>query len=49
MVFLAITYRLMADAAVGDDWRSRLRSVVWGRGVRRLSRALLQSGQLYYL
>ena len=48
-VFLAITYRLTADAAVGDDWRSRLLSVVRGRGLHQLSRSLLQSGQLYYL
>ncbi|KAF7969572.1 hypothetical protein HWV62_26871 [Athelia sp. TMB] len=48
MVFVAITYRLMADAATGDDWHSRLLSMVQGRGLRRLSRSLLQSGQLYY-
>ncbi|KAF7978607.1 hypothetical protein HWV62_45342 [Athelia sp. TMB] len=48
IVFLAITYRLTADAAVGNDWRSRLLSVVRGKGLRRLSRSLLQSGQLYY-
>ncbi|KAF7967638.1 hypothetical protein HWV62_33621 [Athelia sp. TMB] len=48
MVFLAITYRLTADAAVGDDWRSRLLSVVRGRGLHQLSKSLLQSGQLYY-
>ncbi|KAF7967639.1 hypothetical protein HWV62_33623 [Athelia sp. TMB] len=48
IVFLAITYRLTADAAVGNDWRSRLLSIVRGKGLRRLSRSLLQSGQLYY-
>ena len=51
LVFLAISYRLAADAG-GDlerSWRSRCRSIANGKGLHRLSRSLMQSGQKYYL
>lgn len=49
-VFLAITYRLAADAALAEgSWRSRLLAVIKGKGLHRLSRSLMKSGQLYYL
>ncbi|KZP04457.1 hypothetical protein FIBSPDRAFT_806781 [Athelia psychrophila] len=48
-VFIAISYRLAADAATEQSWRARLRSVVTGKGLFRISRALMVSGQLYYL
>ncbi|KZP05148.1 hypothetical protein FIBSPDRAFT_1052649 [Athelia psychrophila] len=48
-VFLAISYRLAADAATEQSWRARLQSVLTGKGLLRLSRALMISGQLYYL
>ncbi|KZP32784.1 hypothetical protein FIBSPDRAFT_848036 [Athelia psychrophila] len=49
MVFLAISYRLAADAVTAGDWRSRVLSVVTGKGLFSLSRSLMKSGQLYYL
>ncbi|KZP22070.1 hypothetical protein FIBSPDRAFT_1043780 [Athelia psychrophila] len=49
MVFLAISYRLAADAVTAGDWRSRVLSVVTGKGLFSLSRSLMKGGQLYYL
>ncbi|KZP26081.1 hypothetical protein FIBSPDRAFT_364529 [Athelia psychrophila] len=49
MVFLAISYRLAADAVAAGDWRSRVLSIVTGKGLFSLSRSLMKSGQLYYL
>ncbi|KZP11651.1 hypothetical protein FIBSPDRAFT_1050579 [Athelia psychrophila] len=48
-VFLAITYRLTADAATKSTWRSQLLSIVKGKGLYSLSRSLMRTGQLYYL
>ncbi|KZP13846.1 hypothetical protein FIBSPDRAFT_868975 [Athelia psychrophila] len=49
MVFLAISYRLAADAVAAGDWRSRVRSIATGKGLFSLSRSLMKGGQLYYL
>ncbi|KZP33552.1 hypothetical protein FIBSPDRAFT_943344 [Athelia psychrophila] len=49
LIFLAITYRLAADAVPERNWRSCLLSILKGQGLSRLSRALMQSGQIYYL
>ncbi|KZP24382.1 hypothetical protein FIBSPDRAFT_1042175 [Athelia psychrophila] len=49
MVFLAISYRLAADAVPAADWRSRVLSIVTGKGLFSLSRSLMKGGQLYYL
>ncbi|KZP18931.1 hypothetical protein FIBSPDRAFT_955892 [Athelia psychrophila] len=48
LIFLAISYRLAANAAVDRTWRSWALSVLEGKGLHRLSRSLLQSGQFYY-
>ncbi|KZP18932.1 hypothetical protein FIBSPDRAFT_1045866 [Athelia psychrophila] len=48
LIFLAISYRLAANAAAERTWRSWALSAVKGNGLHRLSRSLLQSGQLYY-
>ncbi|KZP14317.1 hypothetical protein FIBSPDRAFT_896693 [Athelia psychrophila] len=48
-VFIAISYRLAANAATEQSWRARLQSVVTGNGLFNLSRAFMMSGQLYYL
>ncbi|KZP11653.1 hypothetical protein FIBSPDRAFT_1050581 [Athelia psychrophila] len=48
-IFLAITYRLTADAVTSGRWCSRLLSIVTGKGLYRLSRSLMLTGQLYYL
>ncbi|KZP02676.1 hypothetical protein FIBSPDRAFT_880115, partial [Athelia psychrophila] len=49
LVLIAVSYRLAADAAIKQSWRARLQSVVTGKGLSRISRALMISGQLYYL
>ncbi|KAF8903917.1 hypothetical protein CPB84DRAFT_1746024 [Gymnopilus junonius] len=49
MIFLFVTYKLLADTTYDDSWRGRLRSFFKGKGLPGLSRALLQSGQEYYL
>ncbi|KZP05563.1 hypothetical protein FIBSPDRAFT_1054017 [Athelia psychrophila] len=49
MVFLAISYRLAAGAVTAGDWRSRVLSIVTGKGLFSLSRSLMKGGQLYYL
>ncbi|KZP11731.1 hypothetical protein FIBSPDRAFT_1050541 [Athelia psychrophila] len=49
MVFLAISYRLAADAVAASDWRSRVLLIVTGKGLFSLSRSLMKGGQLYYL
>ncbi|KZP33082.1 hypothetical protein FIBSPDRAFT_1036238 [Athelia psychrophila] len=48
LIFLAISYRLAADAATEHNWRSWTQSVTKGRGLYRLSRSLMLSGQVYY-
>ncbi|KAF7972951.1 hypothetical protein HWV62_16520 [Athelia sp. TMB] len=48
LVFLAISYRILSNAMVGDTWRERARSFFKGEGLYGLSKGLLQSGQLYY-
>ncbi|KZP02484.1 hypothetical protein FIBSPDRAFT_880302 [Athelia psychrophila] len=49
MIFLAISCRLAADAVPAGDWRSRVLTVVTGKGLFSLSRSLMKGGQLYYL
>ncbi|KAF7981507.1 hypothetical protein HWV62_33065 [Athelia sp. TMB] len=49
LVFLAITYRLAADAVTEDTFREWVRTILHGRGLYSLSKALMQSGQCYYL
>ncbi|KAF7976877.1 hypothetical protein HWV62_5411 [Athelia sp. TMB] len=49
LVFLAITYRLAADAVIEDTFYGWVRTILHGRGLYSLSKALMQSGQRYYL
>lgn len=49
LVFVAISYRLAADAASAGTWRCRVLSVIRGEGLYSLSRTLMKSGQLFYL
>ncbi|KZP26801.1 hypothetical protein FIBSPDRAFT_667096, partial [Athelia psychrophila] len=49
LIFLAITFRLSSNAMTDASWRSRFLSIVTGKGMYRLSRSLLLSGQIYYL
>ena len=46
-VFIAITLRVMSVSML-DTWTSRRIAFVRGRGLGRLTGALLQTGQLYY-
>jgi hypothetical protein len=48
-VFLAISYRMVSSAMVVSTWRARSQSFFTGDGLLYLSKALLQSGQVYYL
>ncbi|KAF7335948.1 hypothetical protein MSAN_02308200 [Mycena sanguinolenta] len=47
--FFAITYRILADTIEADSFMARVRIFYGGRGLSRVSRALLQSGQHFYL
>jgi hypothetical protein len=48
-VFLAISYRMVSSAMVKSTWKARTKSFFTGEGLLYLSKALLQSGQVYYL
>ncbi|KZP18477.1 hypothetical protein FIBSPDRAFT_1046172 [Athelia psychrophila] len=48
LIFLAISYRLTANAMADGGLRSRLLTLVKGKGLFSLSQSLLQTGQLYY-
>jgi len=49
LVFVAISFRLACNATSAPTWRSRLSSAVTGEGLFKVSRSLMQSGQIYYL
>ena len=49
LVFVAISLRIVSYTTIGDSWKVRVRSFFVADGLPRLSKALLQSGQLYYL
>jgi len=49
LIFIAISYRiLMHTAYPGDSWWARAKLFFTADGLPRLSKALLQGGQLYY-
>ncbi|KAF7336017.1 hypothetical protein MSAN_02315400 [Mycena sanguinolenta] len=48
-VFLAINYRILAHTIVADSSTARIRVFFGGTGLSSLTRALLQSGQHFYL
>ncbi|KAF7377210.1 hypothetical protein MSAN_00140700 [Mycena sanguinolenta] len=48
-IFFAINYRILAHMIVADSSMARLRVFLGGKGLSTLSRALLQSGQHFYL
>ncbi|KAJ6454685.1 hypothetical protein C8R45DRAFT_1056778 [Mycena sanguinolenta] len=48
-IFLAINYRILAHTLVADSSMARLRVFFGGKGTSTLLRALLQSGQHFYL
>lgn len=49
LVFLAISYRMVAISMEGSTWSARAKSFFTGNGLYHLSKSLLQSGQAYYL
>ena len=49
LIFVAITYRILSHSVVGNNWSARARSFFEANGLPRMSKALLQGGQLYYL
>jgi hypothetical protein len=49
LIFIAITYRILSYSVVGNSRSARARSFFEADGLPRLSKALLQGGQLYYL
>jgi hypothetical protein len=49
LIFLMISYRVVSISMVSDTWSARAKSFVRGDGLHHLSKALLQSGQAYYL
>lgn len=48
LIFLAITYRLLTFHIPSDNWSDRFKSFARGEGMHRMSKLLLQTGQLYY-
>jgi hypothetical protein len=51
LVFTAISYRLYPSYEVSPEstWRAQISVLFSGRGIPKLSRALMESGQQYYL
>ncbi|KAF7334216.1 hypothetical protein MSAN_02382900 [Mycena sanguinolenta] len=49
VIFFAINYRILAHTIVADSSMARLRVFFGGNGLSTLSRALLESGQHFYL
>ena len=49
LVFLAITYRLLDTASVGETVGDKIRAFFKGGALPALTRCLLKSGQIYYL
>jgi len=48
LVYIAISYRLATISMVSSTWRARAKSFFTGEGLHHLSKALLESGQVYY-
>jgi hypothetical protein len=49
LVFLAISIRIISYAMGRGDLRTRLKSLFVGHGLPRISKCIMQGGQLYYL
>jgi len=48
LIFLAISCRIVAFTVVGETRSAQIKSFVSGNGLPRISKGLLQGGQLYY-
>ncbi|CAL1717204.1 unnamed protein product [Somion occarium] len=49
VVFVAISVRVVTYIGWADSWQGQMKSFISGKGLGHISRALLQTGQLYYL
>jgi hypothetical protein len=49
LIFLAISHRIISYAAIGDGWSACAKSFLTADRLPRLSSALLQRGQQFYL
>lgn len=49
IVFIAITYKILQSNAIGETRKDRIRAFFSPRVLPRLSRALLEGSQMYYL
>jgi hypothetical protein len=49
LIFIAISYRMVSLSMVSGTWSARAKSFFTGDGLHHLSKAMLQSGQAYYL
>jgi len=49
VIFFAINYRILAQTTVADSLLAHIRNFFGGRQLSRLSRALVQGGQHFYL
>ena len=48
LIFLAITYQILKWHAIGDRWQDKAKGFFRGEGLFKMSKLLLQTGQLYY-
>jgi len=48
LIFLAISYHIISYTIIGDSWSARAKSFFRADGLPKLSKGLLQGGQLYY-
>lgn len=48
LIFLFISRKIYVDSVTSRTYTGRLKSLIKGEGLYHVSRALLQSGQLYY-
>jgi hypothetical protein len=49
LVFFAISFRIASYSVVGDTFSGRMRCLLRGEGLPKLSRCIVQGGQSYYL
>ena len=49
LTFLAVTHQLLVFYFPSHAWRSRIRTFFTGAGMGRVSKTMLQTGQLYYM
>jgi hypothetical protein len=49
LVFVAISFRIVSHSMIGNDFGARMKSLVLGDGLPRLSKIVLQGGQMFYL